>query len=182
MKKYICFLLLITANQFAFGQAVLINGGTKNRPLTWNDFTGQPDTQSGHEANTFWAVKYSFQHYGFKGDTINLKGLAVTLELNPAFSWVKPGKETPALLKHEQGHFNIGLICQQEILERINNTVYLKNEFPSRLQNDFNSILHKYQRMNAQYDEETDHSRNLNNQQKWDTYFSEALKKAKPVF
>ena len=46
MKKFICVALLICAGTMAFAQEIIINGTTKNRPLTWDDFKALPDQNS----------------------------------------------------------------------------------------------------------------------------------------
>jgi predicted secreted Zn-dependent protease len=79
------------------------------------------------------------------------------------------------LLKHEQGHFDIGLICQKEIIDQINSTVFLKPEFPGKLQSVFNSILNNYRSLSLKYDEETNHSQNQAKQSTWNDFFAGEL-------
>ncbi|MFM6926309.1 MAG: hypothetical protein ACKOU7_12460, partial [Ferruginibacter sp.] len=70
MKRYIYFTLLICSSSVAFSQDILINAVNKNRPLTWNDFTGIPDQNSSAAAFTVWNITYSLGGISFKGDTI----------------------------------------------------------------------------------------------------------------
>lgn len=123
MKQYIFLFILNLIISTAFCQEVLINGDHKNRLLTWDDFTGKPDKSSVHEANTYWKLNYRFQGITFNGDTAKFNELSVKLELDKDKTWIKSGKETPGLLKHEQGHFDIGLLCQQEIIHQFNNKI-----------------------------------------------------------
>ncbi|MBK8495505.1 MAG: hypothetical protein IPL50_11110 [Chitinophagaceae bacterium] len=127
MKKYICLFFLFSISIPVFCQDVMINGINNNRLLTWEDFTGKPDNHSLHDANTKWNLSYSYQGYTLNGDYVKIKGLKMILELDQRSSWIKPGKETVPLLKHEQGHFDIGLICLQEMTARLNNASYYKN-------------------------------------------------------
>jgi Bacterial protein of unknown function (DUF922) len=171
MKKYILVFILLACGEEIFCQDVIINGINKNRLLTWGDFTGKPDINTNHEANTYWSLNFSYQGFLYKGDTVQIKGLSVNLVLDQKRSWVKSGKETVWLLKHEQGHFDIGLICQKEIIDQLNSTVFHKSELPEKLHAVFNSILNNYRSLSLKYDEETNHSQNHAKQSTWNDFF-----------
>jgi len=176
MKKYICFALLICTGKLVFSQDVFISGVNKNRPLTWDDLKGAPDRNSSHDAFTVWNITYSLSGISFKGDTIKVSRFIVKLEFDEKQSWSKPEKQTNILLKHEQGHFDIGLICQREIIKQLNSTVFLKADFQNKIQTIFSSILEKYHLLGVKYDEETDHSKNQAAQDSWNIFFANALK------
>ncbi len=160
MKKYICAALLIFLSTFSFSQDIIINAVNKNRPLIWDDFKGTPDANSSATAFTVWNINYSLNGISFKGDTIKISNFAVKLEFDEKKSWSKPEKKTNILLKHEQGHFDLGLICQREILRQLNSTVFLKADFQNKLQTIFSSTLEKYRLLGLKYDAETNHSIN----------------------
>ena len=175
MKKYSLFFLLLVFAKLSVGQQVIISGVANNRLLTWNDFSGKPDKKSEHEANTFWKINYSYTGVIFQGDSAKLKGLSVKLELDAGQSWIRPGKETTNLLKHEQGHFDVGLICLKEMIEKLNNTLFYKQDISAKVQNLFYEILNKHMLMNKQYDKETDHSKKKEEQEKWNLFFTNEL-------
>lgn len=175
MKKIICLFFILSFFENTFCQDVLINGSTKYRLLTWDDFSGKPDKDSPFQANTSWGINYGFKGVDFAGDTVRFKNLAVTLKFDETKSWVKEGKKIPYLLKHEQGHFDIALICHREIIKTINNAVFFKADFKEKLRTIFTDTLKKYRLMQLQYDEETDHSKNEANQQKWNDIIAKAL-------
>jgi hypothetical protein len=177
MKKIVFLFMLIVIGKTIFCQDVVIGGINKNRLLTWADFTGKPDKNSAYEANTYWTINYTFDGITFKSDTATIAGFQVKLELDNNKSWVKPGRENASLLKHEQGHFVIGLICQKEMIRQINNTIFLKVDFKIKLGNIFSSTLEKYKLMGLKYDEETNHSKNQPDQDKWDAFFTNELRK-----
>ena len=176
MIKYICLALLICSGTLAFSQDVIINGVNKNRPLTWDDFKGEPDRGSPYDANTYWTITYNINGISFKGDTAKIGGFSIILTLQEKFSWCKPEKQTDILLKHEQGHFDLALICQREILQQLNNTVFFKADFKDKIPTIFSSILKKYQSMEFKYDEETSHSKNQAAQDNWNNSFANELK------
>ncbi len=45
---------------------------------------------------------------------ISLASLNVRAHMQPSKSWVKPGKQSPALLHHEQGHFDISHVIAEK--------------------------------------------------------------------
>ena len=176
MKSYFCFALLITISNLVFSQDIIINGVNKNRPLSWDDFKAEPDRGSSHDAYTFWNITYNINGISFKGDTAKIDKFSVTLQLDEKFSWTKPEKQTNSLLKHEQGHFDIGLICQREIIRQLSSAVFLKADFQNKIQTIFSSVLEKYHLLGLKYDEETDHSKNQAAQDSWNIFFASELK------
>ena len=176
MKKYICFALMISISNLIFSQDIIINGVNKNRLLNWEDFKGPPDQSMSYDAYTHWNINYTSKGISFKGDTAKVAGFSVTLTFNENLSWVKPEKQTGYLLKHEQGHFDIGLICQQEIIKQLSSTVFFKTGFQEKIQSVFSSVLDKYRLLGIKYDEETDHSKNKTAQNTWNGFFDTELK------
>lgn len=164
-------MLCMTGNTYS--QTVIINGEKTNRPLRWEDFTGTPDNSTDLFAYTYWYVSYKWGPFNFKGDTVKWK-VEVTLELEKR-SWHKPAKVSDLLLAHEQGHFNIGLLFARTFLQRVNNTVFFRQNYEARIAEIFNEELEKFRLLEMKYDKETDHFINRTEQQKWDAYFKKAL-------
>ena len=176
MRKYICLALIICLNTLAFSQDVIINGVNKNRPLTWVDFKGEPDKGSSYDANTYWTITYNIKGISFREDTANISGFSIILSMQEKLSWSKPEKQTNILLKHEQGHFDLALICQREIMRQINGTIFFKADFKEKIPTIFSTILKKYQLLESKYDEETNHSKNQAAQDTWNNFFANKLK------
>ena len=170
--KYFLVLLLLTASTHLFAQKIIINGTEGNRLLQWSDFSGQPDNSNPYFANTHWDFSYRFSSTKFNGDVAEISGFEIVLQLNPYKSWVKKGKETDELLKHEQGHFNVGLLFSQEVLKKIKTASFTRNNFAAELQKLVSEIFKKYNAMNEQYDNETNHSMNKEAQARWNEFFS----------
>lgn len=176
MIRYICILLLSCMGKSVLSQDIFINGVNKNRPLTWNDFRGAPDQHSSYDASTFWDITYTINGISFKGDTAKISKFSVTLKLNGDISWSKAAKQTNMLLKHEQGHFDLGIICQREIIDQLDKTVFLKTDFKEKIPAVFSATLEKYHLLELRYDEETDHSKNLQAQDTWNSFIAGKLK------
>ena len=122
LKKSLLLLVLLLAFYFnGYTQEIIINGGKTERLLTWDDFKGRADKSTGYYAETQWEL--SFGKIGFRSDQeIPLKDLVLTLKFNEKKSWVVRGKETPELLKHEQGHFDIAEIYARKIRKKLQAT------------------------------------------------------------
>ena len=177
MKKIVAFLFFMGGFQNVFCQDVIINGVNKNRLLTWDDFSGTPDVNSTFDANTYWKLSYSFGSMSVSGDTVKLNTFSVGIKLDTTKTWIKKGKATADLLKHEQGHFNIGLLCQHELIDQIKNTVFLTSNIQQKMQKMFTGATYKYDAMGEQYDKETDHSKNQEAQKRWDEFFAASFAK-----
>jgi hypothetical protein len=158
-------------------QKIIINGQETNRKLNWPDFTGKVDTSSPFFAYTHYNIKSKLGNIRIIGDSVNIGNFEVTLELDPNKSWAKNDKVTSELLIHEQGHFNLGILAMKEILDRFKESKFTRSNYNTELQNIVNDALKKYNNMSVQYDEETNHSKNKQEQMKWNDFFSKNLPK-----
>jgi hypothetical protein len=120
-------------------------------PLTVNDFLGTP------RANATGVVAYTNCTIDFKYEASNRTGsyilnATVNLVLNSYKSWLDrsrvPTKDALAeILKHEQGHYLIAYLEQQEILRQISKTRFSYN-YRSEAMALFNRIDAKYKQLN----------------------------------
>jgi len=85
-----------------------------------------------------------YDAFQFKGDTLKWD-VKIILELTKD-SWKKTDKLlSDTILKHEQGHFEIGRICAAEAHERVKATVFLKtNDYREKLRLLITGIVDKY--------------------------------------
>jgi hypothetical protein len=78
------------------------------------------------------------------------------------------------ILKHEQGHYLIAYLEQQEILRQIGKTRFSYN-YRNEAMALFNRIDAKYKQLNSNYDDDTQHMTNRQQQRSWDLYFQKRL-------
>jgi|SRR6185436_9810935 len=175
MRKYVFLALICFCTVHAFAQKIVISGKNGNRKLEWADFTGKPDANSTFYAHTWYTLKYSYNNVVTNGDQATIDGFEAILELDPNKSWVRTDKTSDELLEHEQGHFNIGIMCMRELLTTVNGTSFSKSDYAEALRNIFREVMRKYNDMNVQYDNETEHFKNKEQQQKWNALFAEKL-------
>ena len=91
----------------------------------------------------------------------------------------KKSKEdgTEELLKHEQGHFDVGLLYMQEVLQKMTGANFTRAGYKEEFQKLVSDIHQKYKDMGFQYDKETNHSIKKDEQKRWDTFFNESVKR-----
>jgi len=172
MRSFIsalCFLITGTVS----AQQVIISGKPGNRPLVWSDFSGTPDDSNPFSAMTWWSLNYSTSNVTITDGTVNIGSFNVVLELDPKYSWVKKDKGTDDLLRHEQGHFYLALMCMKELLAKEKEQTFTKNSLNRQVQSLFEDVMKKYRDLEVKYDKETDHSKNKEEQEKWNEYFNE---------
>ncbi|MBP2830610.1 DUF922 domain-containing protein [Aquimarina sp. U1-2] len=163
MSKYFTIVLfLFTTNNNGF---VGKFSYTERSKLAWSDFRGRPEMSSTFDASVNTGITYQWAYGKDKGD----------IELNyqvdsfcyPSLSWVKRGQMSDHLLMHEQLHFDIS-----ELHARIMRKRLKEYKAGQNIRRDLNKMYKLVERMRInmqeRYDEETDHSRNKVNQEKWE--------------
>lgn len=150
-----------------------------HRQLTTDDFQGYPRANNrGVVAYTNCTIDFRFQASRDGGGSYRLN-FNVTLQMNRDRSWIDRSRITSQavmaeILKHEQGHYTIAYLEQQEVLRTVSRV-----RFSSNYQNEamaiFNRIDAKYKQLNKDYDEDTEHSTNRQQQHSWDVYFIKRL-------
>lgn len=156
-------------------QKVIVNGTESNGKLQWNDFRGKIDKSSSFAAYTFYNLGWKVKGARASGDSMIIEGFEVTVEFNDKNSWVKMERATPQLLLHEQGHFNIGILAVREAMETFKKTKFTQANFKELLPKMVSTISKKYSEMGVVYDKETDHSKNADMQNTWNSFFAERL-------
>lgn len=174
MKKWgavllVLFLLLFNSSS---AQTVLIKGVEADRPLVWDDFTGVPDDASPYDAFIYWNIRYRFQYY-LAGDSVKVKP-TVFLEIGDK-SWVKKHKSNAALLRHEQGHFDIASLCAQDVLQMLETKSFPKENPVEAIKKSFSEVLETYKQMERAYDLDTNHSKMVKQQKKWEELLQKRL-------
>ena len=144
---------------------------SKDRPLTWDDFKGTPDNSAKEDAAVSTTVHSDAEFEGTVGGSIKVTSVSTTATMEPDQSWVKEGKKSDDLLKHEQGHFDIAQIFalkkQQEMLGLVGKE--FKDE--ATLKQKIDEICKKNdedrKKMNDDYDEQTKHGTDKKKQEDW---------------
>jgi hypothetical protein len=146
--------------------------------LTVADFQGVPPYNSGGViayTNCSIDFRYQAQHQrNYYRLYFNIQ-----LRLNTNKSWIDKSKVTDdqmlaEILRHEQGHYTIAYMEQQELLRAVSKTVF-QADYQQVAANIFNRIDAKYKQLNYDYDEDTGHMTNRAQQLSWNAYFKKRL-------
>lgn len=78
------------------------------------------------------------------------------------------------ILKHEQGHYNIAYLEQQEVLRTLSRTRFTAN-YRQEAMDIFDRIDARYKQLNQDYEEDTQNMVNRQQQHSWDVYFAKRL-------
>ena len=152
--------------------------------LTADDFQGMPqNVNQGTIAYTNCSITFKYEarrehnYYRLKCD--------IRLDLNKDKSWLDKRRGTSdvmlaEILKHEQGHYMIAYMEQQELLRTISRTIF-RSDYSYAAENIFRRIDAKYKQLNENYDEDTNHMMNREQQHSWDVYFAKRLEFMPPA-
>lgn len=145
--------------------------------LTANDFEGAPRSRTGVIAYTNCTIDFRYQAYRKNG--YYKLDFDISLIMNKDRSWMDKGRiSSPEMLeeilKHEQGHYIIAYLEQQELLREVGKTRF-GSDYQYRAQEIFDRIDAKYKQLNYDYDEDTGHMTNRVQQNIWDVYFRKRL-------
>lgn len=172
-------LVCVVATCFSFTNAF----SQPYRTLTVDDFQGTPGTNGEVIAYTNCSIDYRYGAHHEKN--YFMLNFTIELTMNSYKSWIDRNRITSDemmadVLKHEQGHYIIAYMEQQELLRAVSKTVFY-SDYQSAAMNIFNRIDAKYKKLNSDYDTETNHMRNRAQQQSWDAWFKKRLEYEPPV-
>jgi hypothetical protein len=160
MTKYFIFFLLVTP-LIAIAQNnndELIDWSLSRR-LTWNDYKGKPEPESGAAATT---TSYLGIEYDFKNNTVTYK-IVCRFSKNKSWGLYK----TDHILGHEQGHFDISEIFARKLNKETGEYKFNKTTYQRDLQKIYNNIMDEKEKFQTRYDNETDFSRDKEKQAEW---------------
>jgi hypothetical protein len=152
--------------------------------LNVNDFRGALQSKGDNAiAYTHCTIDYHYHVIG-ENNHYNLT-FEVQLILDHDQSWLDKRRVLSQqmmadILKHEQGHYTIAYMEQQEILREASHTHFDAN-YEAEAKALFNRIHTKYERLNLNYDDDTHHMLDAIQQHSWDVYFQRRLAFMPPV-
>ena len=129
-------------------------------------------------AYTSCYIDFNYRATNDKRNNFNLT-FDIRLSFNRDKSWIDKkrilsGNHLAEVLKHEQGHYAIGYMEQQELIRALSKTRYTAN-YQAEARTIFDRIDAKYQQLNYNYDTDTRNSLDKTQQHSWDEYFKKRL-------
>ncbi len=170
LKYILSIALFLGTGLSSFQEEVTIAWSPEVR-LSWDDFRGKPQN-SRAAAVTASGITYHFSSMA-TGDEVELD-FTVSTFFYPDKSWYHPEVCDSVILSHEQLHFDISELFARKMRRRLKDTRFTKNvkaEVRVIYQETIRS-LHDFQN---RYDDETNFSRDREQQFAWNTKIAEAL-------
>lgn len=143
------------------------------RPLTWADFKEKPPRSSRYGAAVFTG-------FGYDDDT-KLKNSVVYVNLNmkvfapKSACWARYEGMTAYGLNHEQRHFDVAKIIAENFKKKVRNAKLTLDNYEAFINMEYLESLRELDRMQKQYDGDTEHSINNWAQQQWNTKIDKQL-------
>ncbi len=175
------FLILLTVASLPFAHAQgpvdkkSLGKEIKSRELEWSDFVGAVDRDSPWNSYTDWTTMYRFSAPTNDGTGVRVR-ISVQLYLKPT-SWVRADKKSDELLEHERGHFNIGRICSIQIEMAVDATPFSPVNYPKQIDDVYWQVSAKCKEFERQYDIDTKHYNDREQQALWNKKIADMLKK-----
>jgi hypothetical protein len=142
-------------------------------PLQWDDFQG-PHVEGGLTAAVTvsgFGYKAGIKHRNGKG----VLNIDVYCYFQKRKSWVKPGKDIPYILTHEQNHFDISYIAANIFIEKLRRANFTSSNFEDLIPRIYNESCDIMNKMQDDYDGQTHNGRHQEEQEKWNSLVDEKL-------
>lgn len=148
---------------------------SKSRPLTFDDFKGEPDDLSIGAAATFSGV--DMKYYTETKNGLTAVKVVLTPYADKSKSWKKKDINNSNILQHEQLHFDITAIKACELADSIRQQVFTVDNFGSILKDMLRRTDKETMQMQLMYDKETVHGTNTKKQKEWNENITALLDK-----
>lgn len=130
-----------------------------SRPLTWNDYKAPPDPNSDAAASTTTIIGVE---YAISPSRFSYK---VNCRFSKDHSWGL--HKTEYILRHEQGHFDIAEFFARMLHRELGAYEFNSRTYDRDLKIIYDQVMREKENMQNQYDRETNHSINRDNQEEW---------------
>jgi hypothetical protein len=172
MKHFFSIIICFAAVSLSAQEEVIPWSSVKK--LTWQDFKGTPKANSSAAAITASGISYEFSAT-MQGDKVYVD-YKVNSYFYPQNSWYNRSLADISVLRHEQLHFDITELHARK-MRKILSAMKFTTKVRKQIKRVYNEVISDLQKMQRQYDTESDYSRNPEGQLKWETRIASELKK-----
>jgi len=146
-----------------------------NHRLDWNDFIGEPSSNSDAVAITASGLTFDFTARTTDQQLVDFSAI-IEARFYPEQSWCKKAHVNTIILAHEQLHFDITELHARKLRKQIDQANFSRNikKEISILHSNIKKELKEFQK---QYDSGSDYSRNGEGQKQWQIFVSQELEK-----
>ncbi len=144
------------------------------KKLAWQDFRGKAPSNDRAAATTASGISYQFSTSGSSGE-IELDYLVSTF-FYPNKSWYQPSLCDSLILSHEQLHFDISELYARKMRNRLASSSFTQN-VKAEFKQIYKEVLEELEEFQNLYDDQTNFSRDVEQQLIWNNKIQEALSK-----
>ncbi len=175
--KYILVFLILGLFSFQSGQGYDTITWKASERLTWHDFKGKIPNKARAAATTASGITYRFSTTG------NRDHMKVDFKVDTYFypnkSWYQPELCDDVILSHEQLHFDISELYARKLKERLNQAKFTRKNIKSKVKVIYRKINEELNDFQNKYDNETNFSRDREQQLIWNENIAQQLLQAK---
>jgi hypothetical protein len=132
----------------------------ESRRLQWEDFMGKPAGPKVNAALTTARINFSFGYGNRERLHYNISCL-----FEKDQSWVRVKNDW--ILQHEQGHFDLSEIYARKLYKAVRQYRFREKTATEDLNGIYESLMKEFNEKQAEYDQQTDFSRNPRQQRIW---------------
>jgi len=151
---------------------------TENQKLHWGNFEGEPEYDTDAVAITASGITYGYTSKTYSNSDKIDYTTKVFAQFYPEKSWYLKERVNDTVLGHEQLHFDITELHARKLRKRIKNTKFTKN-IQKEISKIYDEVSGELRKMQNEYDEGSDYSRNYEGQVKWQKFVAKELHKLK---
>ena len=142
--------------------------------LTWKDFKAKVPVPSRAAATTASGVTYKYSAQRMSGE---LKvSFTVSTYFYPEKSWYNPSLCDSLILSHEQLHFDISELYARKLKRKLDITTFKHSSLKNEVKSIYKAVMKELNNYQNLYDKETNFSRNIEEQLRWNKKIREALR------
>ena len=152
-----------------------------NHTVKWNEFRVLNQRPSGETEDAYLKTRYdyNFDYAESPGQNCRVTSATVTIRVDRSESWVVRGQQSTSLLNHEQGHYNITALGARALYNQILHlTMPSCQGILSQVRILSDQIQRQIDRVNARYDQRTNHGTNASAQRTWNSSIQSAMRSA----
>jgi predicted secreted Zn-dependent protease len=168
LKFFFLSLLIIPSILFAQSKDEELLDWSTSRKLVWKDYKARPDPANDDAAST---TTYLGIEYNITSSSFDYK---IQSRFSKTRSWGR--YKDDYVLSHEQGHFDLAEVFARKLNKQMSEYVFNKKTYQRDLSKIYQNILDEKEKIQNDYDKETNHSINKEKQAEWLKKISEMLK------
>lgn len=145
----------------------------KGRSLSFNDFQAKPPQNNGFQAAIFPSFGYNMQRE-LRAGIIQIQ-LTIKVYMVKSASWAFPIIKSTYSLNHEQRHFDLVKLISERFKAKLLSEKLNPDNYEGIISYEYHEFYREMNRLQQQYDKETNHGINKAKQDEWNRWIDAQL-------